>query len=128
MGTPTVTPNIGLQVSAFAQANWQVPTNFNWNLIDNMCGGLVTIPSLVVETLTIGNLPTLVAGIQMQETPAGTVPGTVYTLSKSPTAMLSFYVNGVFQRPSIEYTVSGTTVTLATATASGDTVYATYFN
>jgi len=39
MASETTTPNIGLQVPSYNQGNWQVPTNYNWNLIDLIFGG-----------------------------------------------------------------------------------------
>jgi hypothetical protein len=126
----TTTPNIGLQIAAFDQANWQVPTTFNWNLLDQIFGGEVTVPALSVEVLTAGNAGDFTLPPAVAETPVGAVPGTVYTLSQtpSPAAMLSFYVNGVLQRMGgLDATLTGNIVTLNSTTSSGDTVYATYF-
>lgn len=62
------------------------------------------------------------------ETPAGVLPGTTYTLSASPPAGVldGFYVNGVFQHPGTDYTLSGNTVTLSRPTVVGDTLVATW--
>jgi hypothetical protein len=51
----TSTPNIGLQVAAFDQSNWQVPTNFNWNLLDLLLSGVDPLPALLISgDLTVG--------------------------------------------------------------------------
>lgn len=62
------------------------------------------------------------------ETPAGAIPGTVYTLSAAPPSgvLQGLFVNGAFQRPSIDYTVSGSTITLNASTGAGDTIQATW--
>jgi len=129
MAAETTTPNIGLQVAAFDQPNWQVPTNYNWNLLDLIFGGLITIPALNVTTLTAGNAGQFTLPPAVAETPGGAIPGTVYMLSHtpSPAAMLQFTYNGAVQRQGIDYTLTGNLVTLNFSTSSGDTVYATYF-
>ena len=133
MAGETTTPNIGLQVPAFDQANWQVPTNYNWNLLDQIFGGEIQVPALSVVTLTAVNftLPSVIATIQSSftaEIPSGAVPGTVYTCSKIPIVVLGVYLNGVFQRPAADYTVSGNQITLLAATSPGDGVFITYLH
>jgi hypothetical protein len=129
MPSETVTPNIGLQLAAFNQANWQVPTDYNWNLLDLIFGGEITVPALNVTTLTAGNAGNFVLPPATAETPTGAVPGTVYTLSHAPTpaVMLQFTVNGLLLRYGVDYVVTGNLVTLATPTNLGDKVYAAYF-
>jgi hypothetical protein len=129
MPSETTTPNIGLQIAGFDQANWQVPTNFNWNLLDLIFGGEIEVPALWVTTLTAGNAGDFVLPPSTAETPTGAVPGTVYTLSHVPTPpqMLQFTYNGSLLRYGIDYTVTGNLVTLNFTTALGDTVYAAYF-
>ena len=132
MGTPTVTPNIGLQVPAFGQANWQVPTNYNWNLLDNIFGGNVQVPALSVDTLTVtnftvGNLLALLVSACVQEVPSGTTPGTTYTLSQIPILIMGLYYNGSFLRPVLDYTQSGNTIMLNFETDAGGKLYAVYF-
>jgi hypothetical protein len=51
----------------------------------------------------------------------GAVPGTVYV---SPGAVIAVAYNGVLQRPGIDYTVIGVTITLTFTTQAGDNVYA----
>ena len=127
MASETTTPNIGLQVPAFNQANWQVPLNYDLNLIDLIFGGSVQVPALWVVNLVLTNIGAMLAAGYVAETPAGALPGTVYTLSKTPGLITGVYVNGIFQRPGIDYTAVGAVITLSFATSSTDTVYATYF-
>jgi hypothetical protein len=62
------------------------------------------------------------------ETPAGAVPGTVYTLSAQPPGgvLQALTKNGKFLVPSTAYTLSGNTITLAAPTVSNDVLYATW--
>ena len=61
------------------------------------------------------------------ETPAGAVPGTVYTLSAAPPGgVVNFYRDGSLLTPGVDYGVSGVTVTLQTPTVSGTVLYATW--
>ena len=47
------------------------------------------------------------------ETPTGSVPGTVFTLSQlPPTVNIAVYVSGLFMTPGVDYTLVGTTLTL----------------
>lgn len=41
----TTTPNIGLQEPALQQQNWQVPLNYDLNLLDTLLGGSQTLPT-----------------------------------------------------------------------------------
>lgn len=57
--------------------------------------------------------------------PAGSYPGTSYTLTTAPVPGLFWLYNlGQFLRPGIDYTLSGTAITLNFATQSGDQLYA----
>jgi hypothetical protein len=62
------------------------------------------------------------------ETPAGTIPGTVYTLSSIPPAgvLQALFKNGLFLTPGVDYTLSGQTITLTAPTVSGDVLQATW--
>jgi len=128
MAGETSTPNIGLQVPTFNQANWQVPINYNLNRVDLIFGGSITVPALTVTTLVAGNISGIILPPAASEVPSGVVPGSVYTLTHTPNpaAMLSFYVNGVFQPPT-NYTLTANIVTLNNPTPVGATVYAQYF-
>lgn len=132
MASETQTPNIGLQVAAFNQGNWQVPTNYNWNLLDLIFGGQSQVPALSVVDLTVqnfslANFAALLAASLTTEVPSGAVPGTIYTLSAASVAFMIFCVNGLVLRQSIDFTISGNQVTLASPTSLGDSVYAIYF-
>lgn len=122
----TTTPNIGLQIPGFNQANWQVPTDYNWNLLDLIFSGAITVPGLSVTNLTIQNLGSVVAGISIHETPTGAIPGNIFTLTYPPSVVFGFYVNGVLQRPGIDYTAASNVLTLTYTLAPGDSVYAVY--
>jgi hypothetical protein len=127
MASETTTPNIGLQVPAFNQSNWQVPINYDLNLLDLIFGGLVQVPALNVVSLTVSDIgPALVPSF-VTETPAGTAPSSSYTLSYVPLLMQALYKNGVFLRPSIDYTIIGTAITLNISTVLEDWIYAVYF-
>lgn len=130
MASETTTPNVGLQVPAFNQANWQVPTNYNWNLLDQIFGGEIPVPAINIGTIVISNIAALIAPSFVAEAPAGVIPGNSYTLSFVPVVLLAIFVNGVYQRPGIDYTVGGsqgTLVTLSNATTLiTDTVSAIY--
>jgi hypothetical protein len=121
-----------LQVPAFNQANWQVPTNYNWNLLDKIFGGEILVPALHVHDLTadnftITNLGAAIAAACVQEVPSGSYPGTVYTLSHIPNVIMGLYLNGLFLIPGVHYTHTSATITLTTTTSSGDNLYAVYF-
>jgi hypothetical protein len=127
MASETTTPNIGLQVPAYNQGNWQVPTNYNWNLLDLIFGGSVQVPALNVLNFTIGNIGAQLAAAFVAEQPAGVVPGTVYTLNNAPAIVLGVFYNSGLQRPGVDYTLVGAVITLNFVTQVGDVVYALYF-
>lgn len=62
------------------------------------------------------------------ETPVGATPGAVYTVSAPPPGgtLQALTKNGLFLTPVIDYTLNGVTVTLTTATAAGDALYAAW--
>ena len=127
MASETTTPNIGLQIPAFNQPNWQVPTNFNWNLLDLIFGGEVTVPALSVTNFIIANIGIQLANSFVTEAPTGVIPGNAYTLSHTPSVLFGFYWNGIFQRPGLDYTLLANVITMiSSATSSGDNVYAVY--
>jgi hypothetical protein len=123
---PTNTPNVGLQVPDFNQANWQTPTNFNWSLLDQIFGGTVTIPALSVLNLIVTNIATSISNSLIAEQPSGVVPGSTYIVSNTLGAMLGFFINGLLQRPGVDYTVSGNNINLTNPTTSGDSVFSVY--
>jgi hypothetical protein len=83
------------------------------NLIIRGSGAIVTAPPSFVE-----------------ETPAGTQNSTnvTFTLSftPAPIASLELKLNGVFQVPTTDFTISGATITFVTAPRSYDKMTATY--
>jgi len=64
------------------------------------------------------------------ETPSGTADGSnvTFTLAHTPApaTSLQLFVNGDFQVPTVNYTISGATVTFTNAPASGDVITAFY--
>lgn len=57
----------------------------------------------------------------VNETPSGTINGsnTVFTLAGTPSSgKLILFLNGVYQKPTTDYTLSGNTITMVTAPAS----------
>ena len=126
MASETSTPNIGLQVPALNQPNWQVPLNYNLNLLDLIFGGAVTVPALSVAALTIGNLAAQLAALLVTEQPAGALPGSVFTPTYAPGLVLGFFVNGLYQRPGIDYTLTSGVINVTTALASTEVPYVVY--
>ena len=134
----TSTPNIGLQVPGQNQANYQVPINYDLNLIDLIFGGTVLVPGLQITNLTVTNLAVanfatanfaaLIAASFVAEIPAGSIPGITYTLTYIPIAMMAFFNNGLVQRNGTDYTLINNIITMNNATTNGGTVYALYFH
>lgn len=65
-----------------------------------------------------------------REVPSGAIPGTTYTLAATPAAnSLILTKNGVTQNPGIgnDYTLSGSTITMLSATIAGDSLLAYYW-
>lgn len=132
MPNETTTPNIGLQIPGFNQANWQVPTNYNWNLLDAIFGGTVTVPALDVVNLTVenfnlANFASLLLAAFVSEVPTGAVPGTTFTTTNNVGAMIALVVNGLVQRNGTDYTLATNIITMTYTVPSGAAVYAIYF-
>ena len=127
MAGETTTPNIGLQVPAFNQPNWQVPINFDLNQLDLIFGGSVVVPALNVTTLTVGSVGALLAASFIPEVPTGAVPGTLYTTTFLPGLFLALFLNGVLQLPGTSYSIAGQNITMVNSTSAGDVLYALYF-
>jgi hypothetical protein len=66
----------------------------------------------------------------VQEVPSGTVNGSnvTFTLSFTPddSASVSVYLNGLSQRVTTDYSITGATLTFVTAPALGQGVFVTY--
>jgi hypothetical protein len=62
------------------------------------------------------------------EVPAGAIPGTAYTLSAIPpgNTLQSLSKNGLFLVPTVDYTLSGNTITLTVATVTNDKLFAVW--
>jgi hypothetical protein len=83
--------------------------------------GIMAFWSTQVMYVTSGKKP--VPSLQGQ-TPAGAIPGTVYTLS-SPLNSGSLYINGSFMIPNVDYTLVNGTITLALPTPSNAVLWFT---
>src|SRR6185312_9375949 len=56
------TPNVGLELPAAGSTNWNIPLNFNFNLLDQILGGTVQVPGLGLQLKPIfGSGPPTVA-------------------------------------------------------------------
>jgi hypothetical protein len=100
MPSETTTPNIGLQIAAYDQANWQVPTNFNWNLLDEIFGGEVEVPALWVGTLTAESITGLglfgVVTVPFTVTPVfDATAGQEFKITLTDNVLASTFINGV---------------------------------
>jgi hypothetical protein len=62
------------------------------------------------------------------ETPAGTIPGSTFVLSAQPPSgvLQGLFINGLFQRPGIDYMLNGVTISLTNPAPSGATIQATW--
>lgn len=127
MASETLTPNVGFQIPAFNQPNWQVPINYDINLLDLIFGGQFTIPALSVANFIITNIGQQIANSFVAEQPTGVIPGNAYTLSYPPSVIFGFYWNGVLQVPGVDYNIVGQLITfISAATTTGDVVFALY--
>ena len=68
------------------------------------------------------------ANLVWGETPTGTVDGANQTffLAHTPLAGITLFVNGVEQRPSLDYTLSGSQITFSVSPKTGETIVANY--
>lgn len=74
-----------------------------------------------------GNSVTPVNASTLAGTITGSIPGSVFVLPSTPTAgSLVLDQNGITLTPNLGYTLSGTTITLATALATGEGINANY--
>jgi hypothetical protein len=133
MAGETQTPNIGLQVPAFNQPNWQVPIDYDLNLLDLLLGGQIKIPSLWVGTLIVdtANIPGVIAaiiGAYKSEALPGSIPGTTFMCSAIPVLIFGVWVNGLWQRPGLDYTQSGNQIITSYSLSLGDNIYAAYLH
>lgn len=63
------------------------------------------------------------------ETPSGSINdvNTVFTLANTPvTGSVKVFLNGLRMKPTVDYNISGTTITFVTAPATSDTLIADY--
>jgi hypothetical protein len=71
-----------------------------------------------------------IANIFVQETPSGTVDGvnTSFTTTHNPIFISAhlLFVNGILLRQGVHYTISGNTITMTLAPASGQVLISVY--
>jgi hypothetical protein len=80
-------------------------------------------------TTTELNSKVAVANFVIGETPAGAINGsnTIFTLANAPVSGKEIlYLNGIRQKRTSDYTISGTTITFAIAPLSGDEILSDY--
>lgn len=94
---------------------------------------------LVTDSITLGTTPLVwtslsIAGLtsgnfSINETPAGTINGsnTSFTTGNAPVSgTVQVFLNGLLQTVNDDYTISGSTITYATAPIAGDVLRVTY--
>jgi hypothetical protein len=80
-------------------------------------GSIRAFWSRVPVYLTRGTAP---APGTHSEAPAGSVPGSTFTLSAAPPGDVgNFYVNGLFQTPGVDYTLAGNVITTTNPVPTG---------
>lgn len=87
--------------------------------------GSLSATGVLTLATTIARKVDYVGSEVLGGTPNGVL--TTFTLANTPIAgTLEVYQNGLLLRPTTEYTISGTTVTLITAPSTGDVIMASY--
>ena len=96
-------------------------------------GSIICLPGGGGTTVTPGGLPLELGGSSanfVEEIPTGTLNGVnkIFTLSftPNPTGSLFLFLNGVLQVISVDYTVTGSTITFTAAPVSDDDMIAQY--
>jgi hypothetical protein len=87
-------------------------------------------PTLANDLLTKGYADANFGGTEAQQVPSGVINGAnvTFTLANTPVsnASVKLYQNGLFMRQGTDYTISGVTITMTTAPASGQTLDVNY--
>lgn len=92
---------------------------------DTLTGKTISGASNTLQQLPIG-------ANEVQEVPSGTINGSnvTFTLANTPPAnsTVTLFLDGMieFQGGGLDYTISGATITMVTAPATGQTLYAFY--
>ncbi len=152
VNTPPITPNPGdtyLLLGGSPSGAWvgQGGNIAVWNTQVTTTGTNTQVPAWVFYTPNAGWLLWVIAtaslavfngtnwnsvtqGGSQAETPLGAINGVNrnYTLSFSPQPIATFqlFLNGVLQLPSLNYTLSGTNLSMNIAPTTGSTLYAQY--
>lgn len=134
-GTPTDSWTGFAGYVAVWDAQWTTPgTNTQipqWVFYKPNAGWLVwTIATNSLAIFDGTNWTSVTQGGSQAEAPTGAVNGSNrnYTLSFSPEPVTTFqlFLNGVLQLPSLNYTLSGTNISMNIAPTTGSTLYAMY--
>lgn len=100
------------------------------NVVSDSATQTITNKTINCSNNTCSNVP--VSATMAQEIPSGTCNGstTAFTLANTPggAASVMIFIDGLIQTQGAgkDYTISGASITLATACASGQTLYAVY--
>lgn len=101
-------------------------------VLHNSSAGVISSSLVNLTTDVTGVLPAANggAGTQTQEVPSGTVNNSnvTFTLAHTPSSSLAvrLYIDDLFQRQAVNYTISGTTITMSVAPTFGQTIDAVY--
>ncbi len=111
---------LNLALNSLVQARWQ---EMWWPAMALFIAHYCTLYARSDSSEVFESLQTVIHG----EVPAGTTPGTTYTLSSAPPGgvLQALTNNGIFQTPGVNYTLSGATITLTTEHLHG-ALYATW--
>jgi hypothetical protein len=102
-------------------------------LLTNPSANTIGVKSLIAGTnvtftvgansITINSSGLSSSNFVFNETPTGTINGTnaTFTIANTPTSgTVQLFLNGLLQRPTTDYTISGTTITMINIPGTGD--------
>lgn len=102
-------------------------------LLTNPSANTIGVKSLIAGTnvtftvgansITINSSGLTSSNFVFNEIPTGTIDGsnTTFTIANTPTAgTIQLFLNGLLQRPTTDYTISGTTITMINIPGTGD--------
>lgn len=123
----TRTIDVDALTSSNHSKNWSLPA------VSDTLAGLAATQTLTNKTIsgssnTLTNLP--VAATFAQEIPSGTVNGSnvTFTLVNTPAAVASvqLHMDGLLLIPTTDYSISGSTITMVVAPATGQKLQVVY--
>lgn len=129
--------------AAFFVSEGTANADTQWTITNNAASAVVGTDNLVLAQIGAGTSYSAGSGLQLSgttfaiyfvnmETPSGTINGSndAFSLANSPVSgSVMLFLNGVLLEAGSgnDYTISGTSITMATAPSSGDKLRATYF-